>query len=151
RTGRRRQNNSENRMPKPESRDSCDMVAGHGRISFFLRFVFRISGFGFPSAFGLRVSSFISILLAIFSACSILPAQESPKPLVRVHAHNDYEHKRPLFDALEHGFCSVEADIYLVDGQLLVAHQRNQVKSERTLQKLYLEPLRERVSKNGGR
>jgi len=72
-------------------------------------------------------------------------------PLTRVHAHNDYEHKRPLLDALDHGFCSVEADIYLVDGQLLVAHDRSQVKPERTLQKLYLDPLRERVQKNGGR
>jgi hypothetical protein len=74
-----------------------------------------------------------------------------PVPLTRVHAHNDYEHKRPLFDALDHGFCSVEADIYLVDGQLLVAHERSQVKPERTLQALYLDPLRERVKKNGGR
>src|SRR5215475_7710089 len=74
-----------------------------------------------------------------------------PTPLVRVHAHNDYEHKRPLFDALDHGFCSVEADIYLVDGALLVAHDRDQVKPERTLQALYLDPLRERVKTNGGR
>jgi len=76
--------------------------------------------------------------------------QADPVPLTRVHAHNDYEHKRPLFDALEHGFCSVEADIYLVDGQLLVAHERSQVRPERTLQALYLDPLRERVKKNGG-
>jgi hypothetical protein len=73
-----------------------------------------------------------------------------PQPLTNVHAHNDYEHKRPLFDALDHGFCSVEADVHLVDGQMLVAHDRRQVKSERTLEALYLEPLRERVKKNGG-
>jgi hypothetical protein len=78
-------------------------------------------------------------------------SQAQVVPLTRVHAHNDYEHKRPLLDALDHGFCSVEADIYLVDGQLLVAHDRSQVKPERTLQKLYLDPLRERVWKNGGR
>ena len=53
-------------------------------------------------------------------------------------------------DALEHGFCSVEADIYLVDGRLLVAHDRDQVVSSRTLQALYLDPLRERVKKNRG-
>ena len=74
-----------------------------------------------------------------------------PIPLTRVHAHNDYEHARPLFDALDHGFCSVEADIYLVDGHLLVAHERSQTRPERTLQSLYLDPLRERVRKNGGR
>jgi hypothetical protein len=74
-----------------------------------------------------------------------------PVPLTRVHAHNDYEHTRPLFDALDHGFTSVEADIYLVDGKLLVAHDLKNVKPERTLEALYLDPLRERVKQNGGR
>src|SRR6266545_3001432 len=79
------------------------------------------------------------------------PETNSPTPLIRAHAHNDYEHARPLFDALDHGFCSVEADIYLVDGKLLVAHERNKVKPERTLQALYLDPLRHRAKANGGR
>jgi hypothetical protein len=74
-----------------------------------------------------------------------------PSPLIHAHAHNDYEHARPLLDALDHGFCSVEADIWLVDDKLLVAHDRDKVKPERTLQALYLDPLRERVKKNGGR
>jgi len=74
-----------------------------------------------------------------------------PVPLTRVHAHNDYEHKRPLLDALDHGFCSIEADIFLVDGQLLVAHNRRDVRPERTLQALYLDRLRARVKQNGGR
>ncbi|MBX7257041.1 MAG: HEAT repeat domain-containing protein, partial [Candidatus Hydrogenedentes bacterium] len=72
-------------------------------------------------------------------------------PLPNAHSHNDYEHVRPLLDALDRGFCSVEADIYLVEGQLLVAHNRGDVKPERTLQALYLDPLKERVKKNGGR
>jgi hypothetical protein len=71
-------------------------------------------------------------------------------PLRQAHAHNDYEHTRPLFDALAQGFCSVEADIYLVDGQLLVAHNRPDVKPERTLEKLYLDPLRARAKANNG-
>jgi len=74
----------------------------------------------------------------------------APVPLVHAHAHNDYEHKRPLLDALDHDFCSVEADVHLVSGQLLVAHNRSQVKPGRTLQALYLDPLRERVKENGG-
>jgi len=73
------------------------------------------------------------------------------KPLIHAHAHNDYEHTRPLLDALDHGFCSVEADIYLVEDKLLVAHNRRDAKPERTLQALYLDPLRERVKRNGGR
>jgi len=92
-----------------------------------------------------------SLFLVLIGAPSLLSAQPSPIPLTHVHAHNDYEHKRPLLDALDHGFCSVEADIYLIDGQLLVAHMRNEVKPERTLEKLYLDPLQQRVKKNGGR
>ena len=72
-------------------------------------------------------------------------------PLTGVHAHNDYEHKHPLFDALDNGFCSVEADVHLVKGELLVAHIRLLAREGRTLQSLYLDPLRERVKQNGGR
>lgn len=71
--------------------------------------------------------------------------------LPQSHAHNDYQHTRPLLDALAEGFCSVEADIFLVDGRLLVAHDRSRVKPDRTLEALYLDPLRERIRQNGGR
>src|SRR5215467_985996 len=79
------------------------------------------------------------------------PAAPRVVPLRRAHAHNDYEHKRPLLDALEQGFCSVEADIWLTDDALLVAHTVLDLKPERTLQKLYLDPLRERAKANGGK
>jgi hypothetical protein len=86
---------------------------------------------------------------AAFAACAEEP--RTPQPLPRAHAHNDYEHARPLFDALDHGFCSVEADIWITPEGLLVAHDRKDLRPERTLEKLYLEPLRERVKANGGR
>src|ERR1700748_3648711 len=72
-------------------------------------------------------------------------------PLRHAHAHNDYEHSRPLFDALDNGFCSVEADISLVDGKLLVAHKPSETSPKKTSQRLYLDPLRERIKANGGR
>lgn len=91
-------------------------------------------------------------LLVLFLGL-ILPSlgAAEPKPLMQAHAHNDYEHARPLLDALDHGFGSIEADVWLVEGRLLVAHDLKNVKPERTLSALYLEPLRERVAKNGGR
>ena len=51
-----------------------------------------------------------------------LAAEEEKQitPLPRAHAHNDYEHKRPLLDALEQGFCSV----ITASGLLLVASSR---------------------------
>jgi len=79
------------------------------------------------------------------------PRASEMLPLIRAHAHNDYHHTRPLLDALDHGFCSVEADIFLVDGQLLVGHVPTELKPKRTLQALYLDPLRRRVQDNGGR
>ncbi|MGW1294108.1 phosphatidylinositol-specific phospholipase C/glycerophosphodiester phosphodiesterase family protein [Streptomyces sp. NPDC002533] len=64
-----------------------------------------------------------------------------PRPLRHAHAHNDYLHPRPLHDALAHGFTSVEADIFLVDGELLVAHEPADLDPARTLASLYLDPL----------
>jgi hypothetical protein len=82
-------------------------------------------------------------------AAAVEPA--AVKPLPQAHAHNDYEHGRPLLDALERGFCSVEADIWLTPEGLLVGHDRKDLRPERTLASLYLDPLRERIKANGGR
>jgi hypothetical protein len=84
-------------------------------------------------------------------ACIPVFGEEVPLPLVHAHAHNDYEHTHPLFDALGHGIASVEADIHLVNGQLLVTHDRRSVDPKRTLQALYLDPLRQRAKNFGGR
>ena len=92
------------------------------------------------------------LLVVLFSwTCLAIGEEEVPKPLPAAHAHNDYLHKRPLLDALAHGFCSAEADIFLVDGVLLVAHERASLDKNRTLKALYLDPLLERTRKNSGR
>jgi hypothetical protein len=56
------------------------------------------------------------------------------------HAHNDYEHTHPLLDALANGFGSVEADVWLIKGRLLVSHNQPGDRSG-TLEQLYLRPL----------
>ena len=63
------------------------------------------------------------------------------RPLPTAHAHNDFEHERPLRDALAHGFTSVEVDVWLVGGQVLVGHDRDDVTRDRSLERLYLAPL----------
>lgn len=65
------------------------------------------------------------------------------------HAHNDYLHERPLYDALENGFRSIEADVFAMGDSLYVAHDRRDIKPGRTLRALYLEPLMEQISENG--
>ncbi|MEV0580794.1 MULTISPECIES: phosphatidylinositol-specific phospholipase C/glycerophosphodiester phosphodiesterase family protein [unclassified Streptomyces] len=78
------------------------------------------------------------------------PRARGPRPLPRAHAHNDYLHPRPLHDALARGFTSVEADIFLVDGELLVAHEATGLDPARTLSALYLDPLLARVRAHHG-
>jgi len=87
-------------------------------------------------------ASMIALLLAL------LPTTAPVSP--RIHAHNDYEHPRPLLDALDAGARSVEADIFLVNGKLLVAHSILDVRADRTLAALYLDPLRKRITGHGG-
>ncbi len=66
------------------------------------------------------------------------------------HSHNDYEQKQPFFAAYNLGFDSIEADLYLKDGELCVAHDKKDVSTERTLRKLYIEPLLAKIKENGG-
>ena len=95
----------------------------------------------------LRHPIFVRFLLSLFWVVSAGAAEV----WTRAHAHNDYEHARPLFDALDCGFGSIEADVHLVNGMLLVSHDAKDVNPARTLEALYLAPLRERVRANGGR
>ena len=76
---------------------------------------------------------------------------ELPFVLRRAHSHNDYQQAHPLQDALRYGFASVEADVYLVDGKLLVGHDRSDLTPQRTLASLYLDPLQARIRNQGGR
>lgn len=71
-------------------------------------------------------------------------------PLRGAHAHSDSDHDRPLLDALEHGFTSVEADVWYADGEVLVGHHWEDTDPSRTLAGLYLEPLARLVAGHGG-
>jgi len=97
---------------------------------------------------GLSRSAFCVALLLGWSEWVLDAAEVSPLP--NAHSHNDYQHERPLLDALDQGFCSVEADVHLVDGRLLVAHDLSGARADRDLDSLYLTPLHERVKRNGG-
>lgn len=96
----------------------------------------------------------LAVLAGPIAQPCLLMAQETLAPISgtvrQTHAHNDYEHTRPLHDALDQGFASVEADVYLIDGQLLVAHDRADVSPTRTLAGLYLDPIRKRIGERGG-
>lgn len=93
----------------------------------------------------------LGLVAGAVPAAASVPADRPDwvRPLAQAHAHNDYEHDRPLFDALDHGFTSVEADIWLADGELLVAHDEEDLDPTRTLRSLYLDPLRHKAIHGG--
>jgi hypothetical protein len=89
----------------------------------------------------------VLILLLIISSSASFSQKNFPHQ--NAHAHNDYEHERPLKDALSFQFISVEADIHLVRGQLLVAHSLVSKRAP-SLEQLYFNPLDSILKKNNG-
>ena len=69
---------------------------------------------------------------------------------VLIHSHNDYEKPEPLFNALRYEAFAIEADVYLVDGVLAVAHDRKDIAKNRTLTSLYLDPIDSLMRVNNG-
>lgn len=80
---------------------------------------------------------FISWFVLLFGNQTNLYAQG----LVKVHSHNDYNHTIPFWDAYSNGAASIEADIFLKDNNLFVAHDKEGITISRTLEDLYLKPL----------
>jgi hypothetical protein len=57
------------------------------------------------------------------------------------HSHNDYWRREPLFQAISAGCTGVEADMWLFNDELFVAHTPSGVRRNRTLSTLYLDPI----------
>src|ERR1700760_4977394 len=88
--------------------------------------------------FSRRIKLLTVLLLPIFISLKAYPQNIS---LPNAYAHNDYWHKRPLYDALDNGFTNIEADIYLRDDKLVVAHMLPRLRMQKTLDSLYLKPI----------
>lgn len=58
--------------------------------------------------------------------------------IANAHAHNDYEHPVPFYTAFNAGFGSIEADVFPVNGILVVAHSKKEIEPQRTLECLYI-------------
>jgi len=87
-------------------------------------------------------------LVLLFLSPLIVLAQSNPLP--SAFAHNDYNHNRPLFDALENGYTNIEADVFLEDDELIIAHINPFFRRSKTLESLYLKPLARYIKNNGG-
>jgi alkaline phosphatase len=83
---------------------------------------------------------FLGLSISIFAQYTTLNA----------HSHNDYAQKTPFYLAYNAHFGSIEADIWAVNGELFVAHNKTDISKSRTLDILYLQPIIELFKKNNG-
>jgi hypothetical protein len=88
----------------------------------------------------------ISTFLILFFSLS-LSAQQI---LASGHSHNDYTHEHPLFDALIFGYKSIEIDVWLHNGKLIVDHDGIGLDSGKDIDELYLLPIMDRVKMHKG-
>jgi len=58
----------------------------------------------------------------------------------KIHAHNDYAQARPFLTAYEQRVDFIEADVWLLDGRLVVSHDKPRADAP-TLDSLYLQPI----------
>ena len=89
--------------------------------------------------------------MKLFLLCTLINLvcfQSSAQSLI--HAHNDYQKPEPLTNALRHKVFSIEADIYLSDNRLLVAHDKKELSAAKRLDSLYLMPIIELFRRHKG-
>lgn len=59
------------------------------------------------------------------------------------HSHNDYLQPVPFWTAYANGAASIEVDVILQEGKLMVAHEKETISANKTLESLYLAPMRQ--------
>lgn len=77
------------------------------------------------------------------------PTEPTQRATLPMHSHNDYYRQTPLREALQARARSVEVDVFPLEARLVVAHTWLEIRPERTIETLYLEPLRVLLKKQG--
>lgn len=89
----------------------------------------------------------IGLSAAALFVCGVAAAQ----PPVLIHSHNDYARRVPFYQAYAQQVASIEADVFLRDGKLLVGHEVGELSPDMTFEALYVEPIVTLFKRNGGR
>lgn len=74
----------------------------------------------------------------------------SGKDRVLIHSHNDYKQRVPFYQAYAQQLYSIEADVFLKEGKLLVGHNRENLDVNGNLEDLYINPIVKLFKQNGG-
>ena len=91
------------------------------------------------------------ILITLLVLISVLPSLRSQYSTLNAHSHNDYENKTPFRLAYNNHFGSIEADVWVVKGDLFVAHNMKDILPGRTLDSLYIKPIVRILRENMGK
>lgn len=89
--------------------------------------------------------------LLCFAAGLPVSGQQLNGTLPQAHSHNDYLQAAPFTLAHQQKFGSIEADVFLRNDSLFVAHTLKEIDSEQTFEKLYLNPLLKILAKKEGK
>jgi alkaline phosphatase len=95
-------------------------------------------------------SNMIRLLLIAVGLLFIVEAKCQVYNASAVFAHNDYARAVPFHTAYDLKVGFIEADVFLIDSEILVAHHKHEIKPDKTLETLYLQPLQEKIHKNKG-
>lgn len=89
-----------------------------------------------------------TLLALLIGTGAVVNAQGKAYTVADAHSHNDYKNNIPFYRAYEKGFGSIEADVYAVKGQLMVAHEKKEIDALRSLKILYTDPLTEKLKRD---
>ncbi len=90
-------------------------------------------------------------LLTLILLLTVLNQAPAQYTTLNAHSHNDYVNDIPFRLAYDNHFGSIEADIWALDGELYVAHNKNEIQTARTLDALYIQPVVRIFRQNGGK
>ncbi len=99
----------------------------------------------------MRITKPLIFSITLLTAVKLVSAQTKKYTVADAHSHNDYKNNISFYRAYEKGFGSIEADVYAVNGQLMVAHEEKEITPSRSLKILYIDPLVEKLRQDTAR
>ncbi len=91
------------------------------------------------------------LILWIFVLALCPPPTAVARTPIAIFSHNDYQRNVPFYQAYAQGVFSIEADVFLDNGKLLVGHDKSDLRPDNTLQALYIEPAVAQFRRHGGK
>ncbi|MDA6070452.1 alkaline phosphatase [Flavobacterium sp. AC] len=90
-------------------------------------------------------------IITLFCLQFLLIAQAQEYSSSNIHSHNDYASKLPFYEAYSNEAGVIEADVFLVNNELFVAHTSKEINPQNTLKTQYLDPLTIKLKSLGGK